>query len=244
MPDAAPDPVDVWTVAPDEVPAAHLATLATLLTPDEAARGARFARARDREAFVIARALIRLRLSDYGPTAPRQWRFVTNAHQCPFVAPEQAGDPPLYFNVSHTDGLVALAVRRGHRIGIDVERVSRQVLEDVAERHFAPAEVRDLRALPPADQGRAFFDYWTLKEAYIKARGMGLALPLDQFAFTLGAGVPPSIRFAAGFGDDAARWQFWQAWATPDHRLALAVERDGADLPVRLRPLRGDALAP
>jgi 4'-phosphopantetheinyl transferase len=237
-------PVDVWTVVPDEIPAAHRPALAALLTADETARGARFVRARDREAFIVARALVRLRLSDYGAVEPRQWRFVTNAHQCPFVTAEQAGDPPLFFNISHTDGLVALAVRRGHRVGVDVERVSRHVLDDLPERHFAAAEVRDLRALPPTEQGRAFFDYWTLKEAYIKARGMGLALPLDQFAFALHGDAPPTIRFAPGFDDHAARWQFWQAWATPDHRLALAVERDGADLPVRLRPLRGDTLAP
>ena len=242
--DAAADPVDVWTVVPDDVPAAHRARLAALLTADEAARGARFVRARDRETFVVARALVRCQLSQYGPVAPAQWRFVTNAHQCPFVDPEQAGEPPLYFNLSHADGLVALAVRRGHRVGVDVERISRPVLDDLPERHFAPDEVRDLRRLPAADQARAFFDYWTLKEAYIKARGLGLALPLDQFAFTLHPTAPPTVRFAPGFDDDVRRWQFWQAWATPDHRLALAVERDGADLPVRLHALRADALVP
>ena len=124
---------------------------------------------------------------------------------------------------------------RGHRVGVDVEAVTRAVLEDIPERHFAPDEVRDLRALPAAEQPRVFFDYWTLKEAYIKARGLGLALPLDQFAFALAAGSPPTIRFAAGFDDDPTRWQFWQAWPTPTHRLSLAIERDGADLPVTLR---------
>ena len=77
------------------------------------------------------------------------------------------------------------------------------MLDDLPERHFAPDEVRDLRALPAADQARVFFDYWTLKEAYIKARGLGLALPLDQFAFAL----PPARRrppLRAGFDDDAA----------------------------------------
>ena len=110
------------------------------------------------------------------------------------------------------------------------------------ERHFAPDEVRDLRALPADDQPRAFFDYWTLKEAYIKARGMGLSLPLDQFAFALHDGQPPTIRFAPGFDDVEERWQFWQAWPTATHRLALAVERAGADLPVTLRHLEAASL--
>ena len=166
-------------VASTSLDAADLVRMSRLLTPDETARGARFVRARDRDAFVLARALVRTQLSRYGPTAPADWRFVTNTHQCPFVVDAQAGSPPLQFNLSHTDGLVAVAIVRGHRIGVDVEAVTRPVLEAVPERHFAPDEVRDLRALPAAEQPQAFFDYWTLKEAYIKARGMGLALPLD-----------------------------------------------------------------
>ena len=142
------------------------------------------------------------------------------------MAEAQAGSPVLRFNISHTNGLVALAVARGHRVGLDVEAVTRPVLEDIPER-----------------QRSRFFDYWTLKEAYIKARGMGLALPLDQFAFALAPGSPPAIRFAAGFDDDPTRWQFWQAWPTPTHRLSLAIERDGADLPVALRQVTPAQLA-
>lgn len=233
--DAAPATVDVWVAQSSLLDPRDLARLAALLTPEETARGGRFVRAADRDAFVLTRALVRTRLSHYAPTAPADWRFVTNEHQCPSVAADQAGMPWLSFNVSHTDGLVVLAVTRGHRVGVDVENVTRPVLEAVPERHFAPDEVRDLRALPVADQPRAFFDYWTLKEAYIKARGMGLALPLDQFAFTLRGEAPPAIHFAPGFDDDAARWQFRQLWPTVTHRLALAVERDGADLPVTMR---------
>jgi 4'-phosphopantetheinyl transferase len=242
--DAATATVDIWVADSSALDPALLTRLARLLTADETARGARFVRAVDRAAFVLTRALVRTRLSLYGPTAPADWRFVTNAHQCPFVATDQAGTPWLSFNVSHTDGLVALAITRGHRVGIDVESVARGVLEAVPERHFAPDEVRDLRARPAADQPRLFFDYWTLKEAYIKARGLGLALPLDQFAFTLHGDRPPSIRFAPDFADDPARWQFRQLWPTAVHRLALAVERDGADLPVVVRQVAPAALLP
>jgi 4'-phosphopantetheinyl transferase len=242
--DAATATVDVWVASASSIDPRDLSRMATVLTAGEDARGARFVRACDRDAFVLTRALIRTCLSRYGPTAPGDWRFVTNAHQCPFVAADQAGTPWLSFNVSHTDGLVALAVTRGHRVGVDVESVARPVLEDVPERHFAPDEVRDLRALPAAEQPHAFFDYWTLKEAYIKARGLGLALPLDQFAFTLRGAAPPSIRFAPGFEDDPARWQFWQAWPTPTHRLALVVERDGTDLPIPVRHVAPAALVP
>ncbi|MEP7118785.1 MAG: 4'-phosphopantetheinyl transferase superfamily protein, partial [Acidobacteriota bacterium] len=194
----------------------------------------RLVREGDRRTFAIARTLVRRTLSLYGPTRAADWGFVTNLHGCPFVEPAQAGTPPLRFNLSHTSGLVALAVARGVPVGVDVERVTREVSLAIADRHFAAAEVRDLHARPSADQARAFFDYWTLKEAYIKARGLGLALPLDAFAFGLRPPLSPSIAFADGFNDLPARWQFWQAWPTSEHRLALAIERDGADLSVTL----------
>ena len=236
--------VDVRVIRIHDAPADTVTRLWPLMAVEERARCARFVRDVDRRTFAITRALVRRTLSHYGPTASTDWHFVTNAHQCPFVEPSQAGAPPLHFNVSHTDGLVALAVVRGHRLGVDVERVTRVVTDAIAERHFAPSEVRDLRALPTADQPRAFFEYWTLKEAYIKARGMGLALPLGAFAFGLRPPLPPTIAFVEGFDDVPARWQFWQAWPTPEHRLSLAIERDGADLPVTLTTVPLDALLP
>jgi 4'-phosphopantetheinyl transferase len=236
--------VDIWLVRTDALDHADLARLRTLMTAEEAERGSRFVRATDRDTFTVTRALVRTTLSRYGPTAPRDWRFVTNAHDCPFVDPAQAGDPPLHFNLSHTRGLVALAVARGHRVGVDVERMDRDVTDGIAERYFAPAEVRDLAAVPPERQPQVFFDYWTLKEAYIKARGLGLALPLDRFAFTLRGEAAPTIAFAPGFDDDAGRWQFWQSRPTPDHRLALAVEREAGDLAVTLRHADAGTLAP
>lgn len=236
--------VDLRVVRTGEAPADTVERLWPFMAPDERARCRRFIRDRDQRTFAITRTLVRRTLSAYGPTAPGDWRFVTNVHECPFVHPSQAGTPPLRFNVSHTDGLVALAVTRGHRLGVDVERVTRVVTDGVAERHFAPAEVRDLSGLPEADQPAAFFEYWTLKEAYIKARAMGLALPLGAFAFGLRPPLPPTITFAEGFDDAAERWQFWQAWPTPEHRLSLAVERDGVDLHVTLTDVPLDALLP
>lgn len=244
MASAAPPSVDVFTVRTAGVDAGVVAALSTLLTGEERTRAARFVRAVDRDTFVIARALVRTTLSAYGPTPPRDWRFETNSHGCPFVVPDQAGAPRLSFNLSHTTGLAALAVTRGRLVGVDVERVDRVLREDVAGRHFAPDEVRDLRALPADAQPRAFFEYWTLKEAYIKARGMGLAIPLADFAFTLSPPAPPTIRFVDGFDDRPDRWQFWQAWPTSDHRLALAVTREGAegDLDVTLTETSAEAL--
>ncbi len=229
-------------VRTDDAPSDTVERLWPLMALPERTRCLRFVRDEDRRTFAVTRALVRRTLSLHGPTPPAEWRFVTNQHECPFVEPAQAGEPPLHFNVSHTRGLVALAVTRGHRLGVDVERVTRAVMDGVAERHFAAAEVRDLHALPADAQATMFFEYWTLKEAYIKARGMGLALPLDAFAFGLRPPLAPTITFADGFDDVAERWQFWQAWPTPDHRLSLAIEREGDDLRVTLEDVPLDHL--
>lgn len=236
--------VQVVAVPTDGVPAPVVARLAGLLSDEERARRDRFVRPVDADTYVVAHALVRRTLSAYGPTAPDAWRFTTNAHGCPAVADDQAGRPALAFNLSHTHGLVAVAVARGHRVGVDVERVTRVVMDGVAERHFAASEVGELRALPAEARPRAFFEYWTLKEAYIKARGMGLAIPLGDFAFHLRPPAPPAIAFVEGFDDRPERWQFWQAWPTADHRLSLAIERAGTDLPVRLAVASAESLCP
>ena len=206
-----------------------------LLSDDERERMARFVFDRDRRAFVMTRAHVRTMLSRYAAVAAADWRFVENEHGRPEIFDRPEGAPDLRFNISHTDGLIACAVTIGREVGVDVEHIGRHLTHDVAGRFFAPAEVTDLRLLPPDDQQRVFFDYWTLKEAYIKARGFGLALPLADFAFKLSPPGPPAITFEPSLEDDPSTWQFMQDWPTPRHRLGLAVRRDGADLPVRLR---------
>lgn len=212
---------------------ARLEQYRSLLSADERAREGRFHFDADKERFVIGRALVRLQLSRYLGGDPRRWAFTTNEHGRPaLLAP--GGPAWLGFNVSHTRGMVACALAATHDVGVDVEWVDRALTHDVADRFFAPTEVADLRALSPESQPRVFFDYWTLKEAYIKARGMGLALPLRHFAFRLRPPAPPAIAFDPEIDDDAGTWQFAQAWPTARHRLALAVRRAGADLDVRI----------
>ena len=214
---------------------ANLDAYRTLMSADEHERMGRFVFERDRKAFLLTRALVRTTLSRYAPVAPADWTFIANAHGRPELLDRPPGVPDLRFNISHTDGLIACAVTIGREIGVDVENIGRHMQHDVAGRHFAPKEVSDLRQLPDDEQRKVFFDYWTLKESYIKARGFGLALPLGDFAFTLNPPNPPQITFEPALEDDPATWQFLQDWPTPQHRLALAVRRNGNDLPVRIR---------
>jgi 4'-phosphopantetheinyl transferase len=223
----------VHTASPDALQ--RLDAYRVLMSADEHARMARFVFDRDRRAFLLTRALVRTMLSRYAPIAPADWKFIANVHGRPEILDRPAGVPDLRFNISHTDGLIACAVTIGREVGVDVEHVGRRLEHDIASRFFAPAEVSDLHSLPDDQQRRVFFDYWTLKEAYIKARGFGLALPLGDFAFKLKPPGPPAIAFEPSLEDDPATWQFLQHWPTPQHRLALAIRRDGHDLPVRIR---------
>jgi 4'-phosphopantetheinyl transferase len=214
---------------------AKLDSYKALMSNDEHERMLRLVFDRDRRAFLITRALVRTMLSRYAAVKPTEWRFIENVHGRPEILDRPSGTPDLRFNISHTDGLIACAVTIGREVGVDVEHIARHLHYDVPGRFFAPGEVTDLRNLPVEDQQKVFFDYWTLKEAYIKARGFGLALPLGDFAFKLNPPGPPAITFEPSLDDDPSTWQFMQDWPTPHHRLGLAVRRDGNDLPIRSR---------
>jgi 4'-phosphopantetheinyl transferase len=230
-----PGEVHVWLVEPEAISEPRLlSAYAELLDAEESARQRRFHFPRHQRQYLVSHALVRLTLSRYAPVAPAAWSFVTNAYGRPEVRGE--GHAWLRFNLSHTEGMALCAVTAGEDLGADVEDASRpgQTVE-LADHFFAPAEAAALRALPPERQRERFFEYWTLKEAYIKARGMGLSLSLQQFAFALEAGQPPRIRCDPALGDDAPEaWRFVQLRPSARHQAALAVRRaGGAPLTVR-----------
>ena len=213
----------VWlSTAESEVDEAWLTAARTLMNEEETRRHDRFVLARSRRQFTVARALVRQVLAGYTGIAARALRFSANQYGRPELA---EGSELLRFNLSHTDGLVALAVTGAAEIGIDVEDAQRRSRpEEVADHFFAPAEVAGLMALPEAARPGRFFDLWTLKEAYIKARGMGLAIPLDGFAYDLSQGrAQIELAIAPALGDARAGWHFTLEDPTPRHRLALAV---------------------
>ena len=225
--------VQVWTVqqyAPDVQD--RLFAYESLLTDEERTRAQRFMFAADRARFIIGRALARTMLTRHTGLPPREWQIVIDEHGRPELGRHDPRLPDLRFNLSHTDGLIACALTVGREIGVDVENVHRTVTYELPERFFSAREVADLRALPRDEQDVVFFDYWTLKEAYIKARGLGLALPLGQFAFIRSSDGAPRIEFAPELHDDPAGWQFAQFWPTATHRMAVAVRRTGADIPI------------
>ena len=185
MPVSAPQHrIDVWTTRTDEPGIRdRLPAYRRLLSNDEIRRAERIVHPEAGLLFVVGRALSRTMLSRYAAIQPRDWQLIIDAHGRPELAMRPAHVPDLRFNLSHTNGLVACAVTVGRELGIDVEHIGRPLNFDVPERFFSQQEVEELRSLPKIDQRTVFFDYWTLKEAYIKARGLGLALPLRHFTF-------------------------------------------------------------
>ena len=225
--------IDIWLAFYDEIVDEQLfAQLRELLTSAERAQELRFYFADDRKRYLITRAMARTVLSRYEAVAPEDWVFGVNDYGRPTIANFGDGGCDLCFNISHTRGLIALAVGRGRALGIDVENILlRKAPLEIVDRFFAPEETAALASIPLAQQQDRFFEYWTFKESYIKARGMGLSIPLDQFSFEYPNAQRVRLTIHPQLGDDANRWSFWQFRPRPDYQLAVCVERVADESP-------------
>ncbi len=232
-----PGRVDLWFACVETAVArGRIAVYRDALPAEEVARADRYRQEQDRNCCLVARALVRSVLSDYAEHDPAAWTFRYNAHGKPSIA--QPAGVMLNFNVSHTSGLVICGVTSAGELGVDVEHVSRACSSlDLARRFFAPPEVVFLEQAPPERQAGLFLEFWTLKEAYVKARGLGLSMPLADFAFTLAGPQPPAIRFLRGGSGEADEWRFAQSCLCGAYQAAVALRPPGReDLSVRIQP--------
>jgi 4'-phosphopantetheinyl transferase len=203
-----------------------------VLDEGEKARMERFHFPDDCRLFEESHALLRRTLSRYSEVLPQEWRFVKDAHGKPRIDPN-IDSSALSFSLSHTKGLAVVAVTGGADIGVDVERTDRIVgAARLTCRFFSPEETIALQDLPPERLRERFFLYWTLKESYIKARGLGLSLPLDSFSFRLEGEMPLRIVFSRDSTDGPGGWRF--ALFKPLEQYAAAVSL----LPSRPDPVR------
>ena len=227
----------VWYLYPDTFSPELEGDAHALLNDDERARYRRFTFARVRREYLLTRVLARTTLSRYVEVEPSAWRFTLGPHGKPEIEAGQA-ETRLRFNLSNTTGLIACLVAIDRDVGIDVEWTRRRgETVQIADRFFSTEETAALHALPETEQRERFFDFWTLKEAYIKARGMGLALPLDQFTFHMPghmAGSKPTVSFDPRMKEDPARWQFECVRPSAEHRMATAIFLPGAALGLRV----------
>lgn len=215
------DEIHVWTARPEEFRSeAALTRYRGWLSDEERVRADRYLRADDRHLFLIAHALLRYALTQYGDEPPGAWQFTTQE----YGRPQLASAPRLGFSLSHTPGLVACVVSDELDCGVDVEGLGRVAdPRGLARRYFSSVENAVLDLVRDDEVDARFVELWTLKEAYVKARGLGLELPLDRFACARGGGGDISATFDAPIEDRPEEWQFAQIRPTSQHVLALAV---------------------
>ncbi len=194
-----------------------------LLSSDELVRARRFHFARDRQRFVASRALLRTILAGYLSTNARDLTFSYSEKEKPSLGPAHM-DGGVTFNVSHSGGIALIAFARQREIGVDIEQVRRDSdLEIIARRFYSKHEQNQLAALPGEEKVDAFFRCWTRKEAYIKATGDGLSLPLSQFDVSLRAGETSALLATRPDSSEAGRWRLQEVPGGPGYIAALCA---------------------
>lgn len=230
-----PEEVHVWRVRTD-VPCD-----AASLDASERARAARLLREEDRLRFTAAHVALRALLGRVLGTEPGEVRFVEGPHGKPSLA----SGGPIRFNLSHSGDLALVAVASGRELGVDLERHGPVAIEDLAARYFSEAEARALAALPPDARRPAFFRCWSRKEAFLKACGSGMTLPLKSFDVSIEATGPVAL-VTRPPAPDAAGYRIESLEIDADHAAALAFERRPGEV-VRVvdrGSLPADAAAP
>ena len=266
-PDGARTTVAIHLADPTRQHEGDLAQAWRVLNTEERSRALGFQLEPDRRIYVVAHALLRYVVAGQIGADAGDLRFCRTHHGRPELEGRGGADGVhanvnvnvnVRFNLSHTRGLVGCAVTRAGEVGFDVEEARQPAPLELAPRYFSRAELDDLKAAPPAERSDRFYTLWTLKEAYIKARGLGLAIPLESFSCIPGSrgrahlarerphdGVEDLLagRSDGGADDDAAPWTLrW--WRFDRHAAALAIHAPGVQVRVAIAAdVRIEALA-
>jgi 4'-phosphopantetheinyl transferase len=221
------DEVHVWR-ATLAWPEAAADGLKQYLSADERDRMDRFRFERDRRRYLIGRGLLRSLLGRYLVLAPQDLRFENTAAGKPHLA---SGQGQLQFNLAHSGEYVLIAITDGRAVGIDVEEVRDDFdAGEVAAHFFSPDEQRNLEVLTGRAKIEAFFECWTRKEAYVKARGEGLSLPLDQFDVSVRPDEPARLIATRPDPAEAGRWELSSLGVADGYKAALVIEGQGSTL--------------
>jgi len=211
--------VDIWRLSLDLMPDSVKSDLSSL-SADEVERSASFKFDKDKHSYIVSHMLMRNVLSRYVKIEPAEIVFETNPHGKPFIK-----DSGLDFNISHSGEWVLLAATSSGKIGIDIERIRQGISSHViARQYFSPGEIKELQALPvEEDRVAAFFVGWSRKEAYIKAHGLGLALPLESFDVSFSEN-PPLLRATRPDAEEAKKWALRSVEVDPAYKAAVAID--------------------
>ena len=223
------DEVHVWRASLEQ-PEATIQNLRQLLAADELAKAGRFHFEKDRNHFIVAHGLLRTLLGCYLHMHADRVRFCVNNYGKPSLDPS-VHEQPLNFNMSHSHKLALYAFTFQRQVGIDVEYMRAEVdFEGVARHSFSPVEQGVLHTLPIEARKQVFYNCWTRKEAYIKARGMGLSLSLDLFDVSMRTGEPAALLTSREDAGKTGRWRFEELLPGDGYAGALAVEGHGWQL--------------
>ncbi|MEE9335379.1 MAG: 4'-phosphopantetheinyl transferase superfamily protein [Granulosicoccaceae bacterium] len=224
--------VHVWLMFHDKLQTPPQLATSPLLNEQERLRQQRFVTPELQYRFQCRREMLRRSLTVYRPDiGESDWIFTLNPYGKPQIHPAQSQNQ-LYFNLSHTNGLTVLAISAYEECGIDIENtaVNRpSSYLDIADRFFTEPESEQIKQGSTDAQIQRFFDFWTLKEAYIKAVGKGLSLGLDRFQFALEPASPIAIEFPSPAIDNANTWVFHQETIGEDWRLAIALRAESSE---------------
>jgi 4'-phosphopantetheinyl transferase len=213
------DEVQIWCARLD-VGSEELHAFNKHLSTDEKERAARFAIAVERNRFVAARAILRELVGAYVHELPVSLSFECSALGKPRLH-RRPGAPDLRFNLSHSHNLALFAFSLGREIGVDIEKILPKFANaGIAEQYFSVREQEELRAIPNEHRAESFFRCWTRKEAYIKARGDGLDIPLDSFTVSVERNESPKLWSA-----DSENWKIYALKVQPGFVGAMVVER-------------------
>ncbi len=228
------DEVHVWQASLDADPATAERFFG-YLSPVEKDRAARFLSPRDANRFTVCRGILRELLGSYIRRPAPDIRLETGLRGKPALHAE-GGMPDLRFNLSNSQGLALYAFALRREVGIDVEMIRPEVaFQGVEDRYFSAREQKELRKLPEKLRPEGFFLCWTRKEAYVKARGDGLSLPLDSFDVSLTPGEPAVLT-----SQDRDRWSMYALQPGANFVGCLVVE--GGEIPLKLRGVPGHAV--
>jgi 4'-phosphopantetheinyl transferase len=218
-----PNEVHVWRAYLRQ-PLEKALTLCRILAPDEYRRAESFFCLEARARFMTTRGILRTILSYYLQMSPDLLCFSYNSYGKPSLRQTSVTDD-LRFNVSHSHEMALYAVTLGRETGLDLEYVRLGVVcERIAERFLSKKEVEILRALPPNQRMAAFFSCWTCKEAYVKARGWGLSIPLDSFDVSPSAEEPAKPLLIRDNTQDSSTWSLRELTPGDGYVAALVVE--------------------
>ncbi|HEX5127808.1 MAG TPA: 4'-phosphopantetheinyl transferase superfamily protein [Rhodocyclaceae bacterium] len=206
-----------------EWPDVGMAALERVLTEEERARAERYHFKKDRDRFVVARGMLRYLLGHYLKCSPAEVRFFYSQYGKPSLAWPDL--PAFQFNLSHSHSLVLYAFTIGRQLGIDIERVRQDIdVPGIARHTFSEAERKVLASVTAESKVDVFFDCWTRKEAYVKARGEGMHFGLSSFDVSLHPQDAPALLRVKDNDEEASRWSFRSLNPHPGYKACLAAE--------------------